>query len=86
MITLVSWILLTIGCLVVISNWRIPVMYYYSRKSGSIIPLIGGVVLMAGFFLSDYSLLQRCFWLPLIIDVGSLPIMLMLIWRLIKKS
>lgn len=88
MIILISLILIAVGGLVVIMNWSIPIQYYSGRskgKSKSVIPVVGGIALMLGFYLSDIDSLKRYFWLPFILDVGSLPTLLMFAWRLTKK-
>jgi len=50
--------------------------YVKKQNAGSWIPLIGGTFGVIAFLISPISGLQKYWWLPLIIDMGSLPGML----------
>jgi len=49
--------------------------YLVARKTPySVIPLLGGLLGAAGFLLAPSPLLNRLWWAPLILDVGSIPL------------
>lgn len=89
MIELVAWILVGVGSLIVAVNWSIPLTYAFirrQRRSTTIIPVVGGLLLMLGMFFTGVELLQRYCWVPLIFDLGCLPIVTLLVWRQAVKK
>lgn len=81
--------MIIIGGAVAATNWSFPILYYLGRlkgKSASSIPVVGGVLLAAGFYFSGINILAEYFWLPLFLDIGCLPMLFMFAWRLLKDA
>jgi hypothetical protein len=83
----ISLLLLAIGCIVIIGNWWVPIKYYVLKRrerSISCMPIVGGVLASFGLLLSPYSWLHEFFWIPLVVDIGCLPMILAYILLLLK--
>ncbi len=64
------WALMSVGCLIIISNWIIFFKRYVLRNSNSSwIPLIGGLLCGCALML-PYQNLGQYFIIPLLIDYG----------------
>jgi hypothetical protein len=57
----------------IVLNWYCVLLFAIKRKYCSWIPLIGGVLGSVGFYLSPFDLLHGHWWIPLILDWGSVP-------------
>jgi hypothetical protein len=66
------------GCflLVVIANLRL-VLHWFQQGNTSLIPIIGGVCGVFGFLLIPHSAFHVYWFLPLVVDPGSLPLVLL---------
>ena len=86
--SILSWVvttlLLFLGGWITIANWIIPMR----PKGGSLIPVIGGAFVAIAFAISPLGVLNGFWWLPLILDLGCLPLLILtggyLIWRVLK--
>jgi hypothetical protein len=67
-------LLLAFALLCATCNLRILVAYFVRQKENSMVPFIGGLSGTLGMLLVPVSRLRRWCWLPLILDVGNLPI------------
>jgi hypothetical protein len=78
-------ILLFVGAWVIIANWVIPLR----RGGGSLIPIIGGVFVAIAFAVVPVDTIRWLWWVPLIVDLGCLPILLLatgaFIWRTVSR-
>jgi hypothetical protein len=68
----------TIGCLITFANWMIVWNWFIRRKRSSRIPLVGGVLSMIGLMAIPIGSLSHWCWLPLVADVGCIPILVQL--------
>jgi hypothetical protein len=57
--------------------------YLLCRKPFSVIPLIGGIVGAAGLGMSPEPSLARFWWIPLLLDYGSAPSLL--VWMVARR-
>jgi hypothetical protein len=70
----ISLVLIAFGAYVAAVNWYIVVIRQrIQRKSESWIPLVGGISGCAGCLLSPLESIRICWWVPLLIDWGTLP-------------
>jgi hypothetical protein len=65
--------------------WTIIRFYLYGKK-GSRIPFIGGILGLFGIFLAPGGVLLKYWWIPLVLDVGCLPLLVQTIWFLIRRK
>jgi hypothetical protein len=89
MMKILSWVVIALGMAVVATNWSIPIKYYTGRlkgRSASSIPVIGGLMLSVGLYLSGIEYLSKYFWVPLFLDIGCLPMIFMFVWRVFIKK
>jgi hypothetical protein len=79
-------VLLLPGSWVVILNWSVP----FRKRSGSFIPLLGGVLVAVAFAVVPAERLNILWWLPLLFDLGSAPLLLLtgtyLVWRSLTRK
>jgi hypothetical protein len=74
---LVASLLLFLGTVVIVGNWSAPVVSFVRKRNVSMIPLLGGMFGAAGCFLSPWGFLNSLWWLPLIIDIGCIPMLVL---------
>ncbi len=80
--------LLFILCFVAIAtaNWIILIRCMREKKHYSLIFLIGGFAGLVGFALSPFPAIRTYRWLPLIVDWGTLPsLLLACVFRLLAR-
>jgi hypothetical protein len=81
----ISLLLLFLGGWAMITNWVIPLR----PKGGSLIPVIGGVFVAIAFVTIPFKVLHGFWWLPLIVDLGCLPLLVLagghFAWRSLTK-
>lgn len=58
---------------VICGNWWFVYVGLVKRKHESWIPLIGGALGCVGCLLSPYAVLNRYWWVPLLLDWGCVP-------------
>jgi hypothetical protein len=82
---LLSLVLLLLGAWITIANWVIT----FRTKGGSPIPIVGGVFMAIALVMIPLDALHRFWWLPLIVDLGCLPMLVLtggyLAWRALAK-
>jgi hypothetical protein len=61
------------------------VRYLLSRKSFSVVPFIGGILGAIGLAMAPEPSLSRFWWIPLLVDYGSAPSLLVWIAVLVRK-
>lgn len=86
--TFFSISLMTLGGIIIIMNLSLPVRYYILKKrdtSTSLIPLIGGMLSCGGMAISGIKEFNQYAWVPLIVDLGCLPVVAILIWQWLKN-
>jgi hypothetical protein len=69
---------------IISGNWWIAL-----RRGGSLVPLIGGVLGILALFIAPSSALNRWWWSPAMIDVGSAPLLAWTVlwasWQVVKR-
>ncbi|MBX7075218.1 MAG: hypothetical protein K1X71_18920 [Pirellulales bacterium] len=70
-----SAVLLALSAWVIFANWWIVVSYFVWRKHASLIPLVGGALGCLGCALSPFPALNGLKWAPLLLDIGSVPVL-----------
>jgi hypothetical protein len=83
-VTVLRWaifsVLTFIGGWAIMANWVIAF-----RRRGSHIPVLGGVIVAVAFAIVPWESLRNLWWVPLIADLGCLPMLLLvgsyLAWR-----
>lgn len=86
----IRWVVFSIlsffGGWATLANWIIP----FRKGGGSLIPLLGGLLLTLAFVVAPLDALNSLWWLPLFIDLGCFPLFTMtagfLIWRAVRKK
>jgi hypothetical protein len=76
--------LLTCG-IVIAANARIMLRWIAYRERSSLTPVIGGVSGSIAFLLLPGGALAKWSWIPLIVDCGSLPLILGALWLALKR-
>ena len=81
---LVFLILLFFGGWVVLANW-----VFACRRRGSQIPVVGGIIVAVAFVMSPVEAFHWLWWMPLVVDLGCLPLLLTagsyFIWRAVFR-
>ena len=66
-------------------NWIRVVRGWCGQKSGSLVPLFGGLVGCAAVLLSGVSEAKKLWWVPFVLDPGSLLMVLDGVYYAIKR-
>lgn len=56
------------------TNAATAIRYLRNRTPGSMIPFVGGLVGSLGFVASPWRSLAQWWWVPLILDLGTVPL------------
>ena len=83
--SLFAIILMSSGALFILANFLIVAKWYMFKRPSTTIPLIGGLFGMAGMLLLPNRIFITYCWLPLILDLGCLPLCSCVIIDRIKK-
>jgi hypothetical protein len=87
--TLFSVLLLLGGC-VALCNWGIAAQAGRSRKGGSLVPLVGGVLVTAACLVAPAGPVRSLWWVPLVGDLGCVPMLALtagsLLWVAISRQ
>lgn len=85
----VSGVLLSVSLFATIANYCYAAFWYFARRRNSLIPFVGGLTGAAGWLLLPAPELRGCWWVPLMIDLGSAPLLAATIgdklWKLWQK-
>lgn len=77
-----------LGCLIIVGGWWSYLCCFFFKKTSSLIPFLGSVFLILGVYLHPdqqfFNQLKPWVWLALVVDLGTLPMLLMSV--LGKKS
>lgn len=83
---IISLTFLFFGGWITIANWVIPMR----TKGGSLIPVIGGVLVAVTFVLVPVNIIHSIWWVPLFADLGCVPLLMLTagywLWRAISKK
>jgi hypothetical protein len=80
---MISFLLIIVGAAVTVGNCLGIARAKVSKVNYSCIPLVGGLLGSIGF--SAAPKVRMCAWVPLVIDPGCLPMLVMTVVRLLKK-
>jgi hypothetical protein len=69
---LASLCLLIFGILALLNAWTV-IEYRLNNKHVSAVPLVGGIFGMIGLFILPVGSSETYWWLPLLLDYGSVP-------------
>jgi hypothetical protein len=79
-------LLVLFGGWVILANWTTP----FRRKGGSMVPVVGGMLVAIGFAISPVDDLHWLWWAPLVVDLGSVPLFLFMavffLWQAISRK
>jgi hypothetical protein len=78
-----AYLLLALGVMIACSNAWLMIRYWIYKETGSGIPIIGGMLAAVGMLLSGEAKLENFFWVPLLLDMGCVP---MVIFALIPRN
>jgi uncharacterized membrane protein len=84
--TIIAYCILTLGVFIALLNAWLAIQYWIFRKSNrstSSIPVIGGMLAAAGMLLSSDTKMETLFWLPLLLDIGCIPMLTLALIRLV---
>ena len=56
------------------SNLALAILALLKRWRGSLVPIVGGVLGLAGCLISPWPLLRAWCWVPPLVDLGCLPL------------
>jgi len=82
----ISIVLVAIFTLITVANCFCLVRFVLKGTNFSVIPFLGGILGGAGFFLAPSPTLRHLWWLPSILDYGSVPSLVAGIVVLVKKG
>jgi len=71
---------------VAICNLWIAVRFYLYGKRGSSIPFIGGILGFLGVCIAPGGILLKYWWIPLVLDIGCLPLLVLWLFYVIRKK
>ncbi len=78
--------LIAVGYLVILSNFVIAVKWWFKKKTGTMIPFVGSLLILLGWVVTC-RLISTLFLIPLLFDLGGLPMLVgLLIERQRKKK
>lgn len=80
MLWVVCGVLLSISLFAMIANYCYAALWYLAKRRNSLIPLVGGLTGAAGLLLLPLPELRACWWIPLVMDLGSAPLLAASIW------
>jgi hypothetical protein len=86
LISLISIALIAAFVLLNIASYGCIFRFLIDGTNFSAIPLLGGILGSIGFFLSVSPALRQRWWLPLILDYGSVPCLVCWMVVLAKKG
>ncbi len=69
---IVTGILAILGGWAIIANYVIVIRWYLKKQSGSIAPLLGGVLVSLAMITFPIEGISKWWWLPFVIDLGCL--------------
>jgi hypothetical protein len=72
--------------LITIGNWGCPMIAYREKRNVSIVPLIGGLSGCLVLLLSPIQGAARFWWAPLLLDLGCVPMLLLVVVFLIREK
>lgn len=70
--------LLASGYLVILGNFFIAAQWWCKRRSGTMIPLVGSLLVLLGWIVAHQAL-SILFLVPLLFDLGGLPMFIALL-------
>lgn len=70
----------------VLANWSLLVRYLRGGARSSLVPFVGGFFGVGAALLSSDPAVRRYWWVPLIVDPGSIPIVLWTIFGLLRRT
>jgi hypothetical protein len=77
-------LLVFMGGWAILGNWVIAL-----RRGGSLVPVVGGVMVAVAFAVVPWDLLQSLWWAPLMVDLGCGPMLLLagsfLTWQWLSR-
>lgn len=65
--------LIVVGLFFIVMNWAVVLQWLLRRKHSSWVPLFGGLLAAIGTVVLPYPYFRSFWWVPLVIDWGSLP-------------
>ena len=72
-----GWPLAFVFLYVTLCNFVIVFGWYLRRRRGSLVPLVGGLAGISACFTLPYHALRSWWYVPLLIDLGSLPLLVL---------
>lgn len=73
LVYIVSIVLILFSLYIIVMNWCGELAPLFGRKRGSWVPLVGGLLGALGFAIAPWNELRRLWYVPLLVDWGSLP-------------
>jgi hypothetical protein len=64
-----------LGGVVIASNYGIALRFILRGRRGSLVPILGGLLVCVGMLLYPGGLTRPWAWVPLLLDIGCLPMM-----------
>ncbi|MEI3038439.1 MAG: hypothetical protein V8T90_05140 [Victivallales bacterium] len=62
---------------ILIENFR-------NGKGSSVFPFIGGISGVIGLAILDWKLALYWFWVPLLLDIASFPLLFLILWQIFQ--
>jgi hypothetical protein len=82
---ILSIIFIVLFAWIAMSNMAIAVRWYVLKKRSSMIPIIGGLIGVAGFVISPTRTLNHLWWMPIIADLGCGLMLIALAFNAIRS-
>lgn len=90
---LVYWLRIVISAIVAlvfaslaIGNARVMFRYVTSERRGSLVPVVGALAGVIAILVAPCPVNRAWLWLPLVLDIGGLPMIVMLIIKYVRPS
>ena len=81
----ISTVLIAMFGLIAVGHACCLVRFLVKGTNFSVVPLVGGILGGAGFFLAPNPALRHLWWLPSLLDYGSVPSLVSWILILVRK-
>jgi hypothetical protein len=82
----IAGVLLLLATIVILGNAEVVVSRMVQKKFSSRMPFFGGICGVLGILAMPLKGSAKWCWIPLIADLGSAPMLVGLVWMLLRKN
>jgi hypothetical protein len=85
MLSILGIVLVALGTWIIVGNYIVAIGWMLAKRRGSYLPLLGGIFAAVGGLLLPAGWTLGLWWVPLILDLGCLPLIAGIIVDMAKK-